>query len=74
MLLRIVLATLALAAAGLGVALSLSLTPSTAILRSIPVWEPRGTLVPSTLEEAPQTARPADGAKKSPHASRRDLV
>jgi hypothetical protein len=75
MLLRIVLMGLAIATAGLGVALSLSLTPSSAILRSVPRWETTEMLFPKASDSTPASPRPADAPKTSPHAfSPRDIV
>ena len=75
MLLRIVLMGLALATAVLGVALCLSMTPSSAIVRSIPVWKTSETLFPRTPDDAPASSRPADAPKTPPHAfSTRDIV
>jgi len=65
---RMVLVGLALASAWLGVALSLSLTPSSAVVRSIPSWEATDLLLPSASDGGPQP-------KTSPHASLgRDIV
>ena len=75
MLLRIVLAGLAVAAAGLGVALSLSLTPSGAIVRSLPRWESTEMLFPRASDNTPASSRPTDAANTTPHAvSARDVV
>lgn len=75
MLLRIILVVLALAGAGFGVVLSLSLTPSRAILRSVPTWETTEMLFPRASENTPASSRPTDAQKTSPHAvSMRDVV
>jgi hypothetical protein len=74
MLLRITLVGLAIAAAGLGVALSLSLTPSGAIVRSIPRWQSTEMLFPRA-NDTQASPRASDPAKASPHAvSARDVV
>jgi hypothetical protein len=76
LLLRIILVVLALASAGLGVALSLSLTPSRAIVRSIPqipIWEATHMVLPSASDSEPQPPRPTDATFR--HASlNRDIV
>lgn len=75
MLLRIVLMGLALAGAGLVVALSLSMTPSSAIVRSIPAWKTTEMLFPRASDDRPASSRPSDARKTSPHAlSTRDIV
>ena len=65
---RMVLVVLALSSAGLGVALSLASTPSSAVLRSIPLWEATEMVLPNASDSEPQP-------KISPHASLgRDIV
>ena len=65
---RMVLVGLALASAGLGVVFSLSLTPSSAIARSIPIWETTEMVLPGASDSEAQP-------KTSPHASPgRDIV
>ena len=75
MLLRIILMGLALAGAGLEVAWSLSMTPSSVIVRSIPVWETTDMPFPRASDDTPASSRPSGAPKTSPHAlSTRDIV
>ena len=75
MLLRIVLMGLALATAALGVALCLSLTPSSAIVRAIPVWKTTEMHLPRASDDTPASTRPTDVSEKPPRAfSTRDIV